>query len=200
MTSSVDIFSAVNRKGGGLGGGGTDAQGSSELCRRRKNAPDTETSAILLVASQGSSGCVGVVGEENGGHSLMWLLVLNSTVWTFKRTQDSLFFLMWHSEQPELVRNNVRTWHHTCKLVEVGWDTLECIYNIHILEKNYTRGYNCSQGGAMLSGVDVTLAPTWVRTYFSVYIKLLDCSNTDRRCRWSKRRLQMCSFLPGHQP
>lgn len=72
---------------------------------------------------------------------------------------------MRHSEQPEHVRNNVHTWHHTCKLVEVGWDTVECIYNIHILGKKHTPGYNCNRSGAMLSGIDVTIPPTWVRTH-----------------------------------
>lgn len=76
--------------------------------------------------------------------------------------------------------------------MEVGWDTVECIYNIHILEKKYTRGYNCNRGGAMLSGVDGTIPPNASpnltggaesRTSYSffVYVKQLHCSNTDQR-------------------
>lgn len=73
MTSSVDIFSAVNRKGGRMGGpagGSSVEEGGTRKAPQSfadggKHAPDMETSGILLVASQGSSVCIWVAGAEN---------------------------------------------------------------------------------------------------------------------------------------
>lgn len=78
MTSSVDIFSAANRKGGRMGGPAgwsSVEEGQTEKAPRsfadgEKHAPDMETSGILLVASQGASVCIWGGGARELDHSL----------------------------------------------------------------------------------------------------------------------------------